>query len=579
MEHTTTTTLRLDQLRLDGGTQPRAELNDDTVLSYAERMREGDPFPPIRVVYDGTAYWLWDGFHRVEATRRNGDETIAAVVEQGTLDDAQWASYSANRTNGLQRAQSDCARSVQAAIRHPRSRDLSNRAIATHVGVAEGTVRYWRKKQDESQNGTETHQGSALPNLSADSYRVGRDGKLHPAHRQNGHAASATDADVDDFDPSEPAYTPPTLQQISDLRRAVLIRGGEWHGENRLNGETRTFNVTLPGQRPQPYTAEDLWMTLEAFPVLDLTSDDWFTPADIIERVTDLFGGRIDTDPASNLIAQRVVQASIWYDEQQNGLDQPWYGNVYLNPPYSNPAPWVARLIEEYQAGGITAAVVLVNNQTDSDWCQDLLKVATPCFHDGRIHFWRPDRDGKDGARQGQVLFYLGPDDAGFRDHFGDLGMIMGARDQGSGIGDQRPPCSDGADPQPLIPEPRQHEADLQREIVYELEQIGCRVLRTNAGMIYTEQGAIKLSPAGWPDLTVFIPRQRLGDGRGEAGATLFVEVKRPDGKGKVSDVQRQMHRDLRDAGFAVVVVDNLDTVFAALQDLGVRMAYQTTLM
>lgn len=573
METTTTTTLRLDQLRLDGGTQPRAELNDDTILTYAERMREGDPFPPIRVVYDGTAYWLWDGFHRVEATRRNGDERIEAVVEQGTLDDAQWHSFSANRTNGLQRAQSDCARVVQAAIRHPRSAHLSNVAIAQHVGVNESTVRYWRKKRDESQNGnsTETHQGSALPNLSADSYRVGRDGKLHPSHRQNGDAAA--DADVDDFDPSEPAYTPPTLQQIGDLRRAVLIRGGEWHGENTLNGETRTFNVTLPGQRQQPYTAEDLWMTLEAFPVLEFTSDDWFTPADIIERVTDLFGGRIDTDPASNRVAQRVVQASVWYEERDNGLEQPWYGNVFLNPPYSNPAPWVARLIEEYQDGGITAAVVLVNNQTEADWFQDLFKVATPCFHDGRIHFWRPDREGKSGARQGQVIFYLGPDVQAFRDHFGDLGMIM-----------ENAECRMQNAPAPLhsplsiVHSPLSDEADLQREIVYELEQIGCRVLRLNAGMAFGEQGAIKLAPAGTPDLLALIPRNRINDGSGATGATLFVEVKRPDGKGKVSDAQRRMHADLREAGFAVVVADTLDTVFAALQELGVRMGYQTTM-
>jgi len=55
------TELELKRLRTDGGTQPRAQLDGVTVSEYADAMRRGDSFPPIRVMHDGEDYWLYDG--------------------------------------------------------------------------------------------------------------------------------------------------------------------------------------------------------------------------------------------------------------------------------------------------------------------------------------------------------------------------------------------------------------------------------------------------------------------------------------------------------------------------------------
>ena len=73
--------------------------------------------------------------------------------------------------------------------------------------------------------------------------------------------------------------------------------------------------------------------------------------------------GSIDLDPASCAAANEVVKASLWYDEEQNGLVQPWFGNVWLNPPFSNPLCrlFMEKLPEEYYAGRITQAVAIVN--------------------------------------------------------------------------------------------------------------------------------------------------------------------------------------------------------------------------
>jgi predicted RNA-binding Zn-ribbon protein involved in translation (DUF1610 family) len=111
-----------------------------------DAMADGAKFPPVVVFYDGAIYWLADGFHRVKAAEQAGTHEIACDLRQGTQQDAQWYSFGANKTNGLRRTNDDKHRAVKAALGHPNGAQLSNRQIAAHVGVDEGTVRNWREK-------------------------------------------------------------------------------------------------------------------------------------------------------------------------------------------------------------------------------------------------------------------------------------------------------------------------------------------------------------------------------------------------------------------------------------------------
>jgi ParB-like chromosome segregation protein Spo0J len=82
--------IALAKIRLDGGTQPRAALDQATVDEYADAMENKAQFPAVTVFYDDTDYWLVDGFHRVAAAKKKGETRISAIIRPGSLADAQW---------------------------------------------------------------------------------------------------------------------------------------------------------------------------------------------------------------------------------------------------------------------------------------------------------------------------------------------------------------------------------------------------------------------------------------------------------------------------------------------------------
>jgi len=132
-------TVDITRIRLDGGTQIREALYDKATLGeYFDAAEAGAKFPPIHVVDDGTSLWLIDGFHRHAVAMRRNQRTIDANIREGTLEEAQWLACAANR--GLARTNADKRAAVLAALRHPRSKGFSDRAVAVHCGVNHETV-------------------------------------------------------------------------------------------------------------------------------------------------------------------------------------------------------------------------------------------------------------------------------------------------------------------------------------------------------------------------------------------------------------------------------------------------------
>lgn len=159
--------LKLEDVRFDGGTQMRVGLDGDTVAEYRQAYESGVDMPPAVVYFDGSDYWLADGFHRWHALHESGAELIECEVHKGSQRDAIWHAVGANASHGLRRTNEDKHKAVETVLRDEEWAKLSDRQIADHCGVSNVFVSKLRNQLltvNSSHNGQSTR-------------RVGKDGK------------------------------------------------------------------------------------------------------------------------------------------------------------------------------------------------------------------------------------------------------------------------------------------------------------------------------------------------------------------------------------------------------------------
>lgn len=150
-----------------------------------------------------------------------------------------------------------------------------------------------------------------------------------------------------------------------------------------------------------------------------------YTPKEYIEAARGVMGG-IDIDPASNPKAQETVKAEKFFTAEDNGLDQFWRGNVFLNPPYSFPLirDFINKLIAGVKSGEVSQAILLTNDNTDTGWWQDSFNAAgMACLLNHRINFRKPDGTTS-SPTNGQTFFYFGKNKAKFAAAFSQFGTI-----------------------------------------------------------------------------------------------------------------------------------------------------------
>jgi len=114
--------------------------DEETVTDYAYALSQGEELPDVCVAFDrekGT-YYMVDGFHRLEAHKRNGATMITATVIEMPKQDARWLALGANAKNG--RRLSDKDKRVAIALALEEFPNASSRAIAAHIGCSHSTV-------------------------------------------------------------------------------------------------------------------------------------------------------------------------------------------------------------------------------------------------------------------------------------------------------------------------------------------------------------------------------------------------------------------------------------------------------
>ena len=159
---------------------------------------------------------------------------------------------------------------------------------------------------------------------------------------------------------------------------------------------------------------------------LNTGDEESYTPEKYLESAR-LVMGCIDLDPASNPMAQKNVNADIYYTQADDGLTKQWKGKVWMNPPYTARIIniFLEKLVGHFENNEVTEAIVLTNNNTDTSWFHKSAQQASAiCFTAGRINFLK--RDGSTSSpTNGQSFFYFGKNPEVFNKEFSQYGLVM----------------------------------------------------------------------------------------------------------------------------------------------------------
>ncbi|NSL93897.1 DNA N-6-adenine-methyltransferase [Acetobacter syzygii] len=133
-------------------------------------------------------------------------------------------------------------------------------------------------------------------------------------------------------------------------------------------------------------------------------SDEWYTPPEIFQAM----GVEFDLDPCQPEDGRAFlsVPADHYYTAQQDGLISPWYGFVWLNPPFggrNGVVPWLRKFMDHGDG------ICLVNALTSSGWFHDWAHLADAMlFPRGKTKFVRPDGTCGASPANGVVLLACG---------------------------------------------------------------------------------------------------------------------------------------------------------------------------
>lgn len=199
-------------------------------------------------------------------------------------------------------------------------------------------------------------------------------------------------------------------------------------------------------------------------------SNEHGTPPHIVEAAREVLG-EIDLDPASSPLFNRVVRASRIYTREDDGLQKPWHGRVFLNPPggvvdldgrpvlpktakresctvtgecglppghqhsrsTSSAKVWWQRLAAEYDAGHVTDAIFVGFSLEVLQATQDGTG-ATPfdhslCVPAKRLRYHAPDAKGDlvegTAPTHSSFIAYLGRHSERFRAAFSRFGAVL----------------------------------------------------------------------------------------------------------------------------------------------------------
>ena len=69
---------------------------------------------------------------------------------------------------------------------------------------------------------------------------------------------------------------------------------------------------------------------------------EWETPDEVMQLLFEQFSASFTLDVCAT---RESAKGKEFYTRKEDGLESPWYGTVWCNPPYSKIRPWVEKAI------------------------------------------------------------------------------------------------------------------------------------------------------------------------------------------------------------------------------------------
>lgn len=141
-------------------------------------------------------------------------------------------------------------------------------------------------------------------------------------------------------------------------------------------------------------------------------TDLWRTPPWLFRYLNARYGP-FDVDLAAN---STNALCQLYVTKEQNTLSMPWSSlgtRGFINPPFSDPDPFVRHAYIEAQHNGFSTAIILPTHRNQK-WAAFAQYATERIEFEGRVNFMKPDGSEKNANRNGTMVYYFRAYDLGF---------------------------------------------------------------------------------------------------------------------------------------------------------------------
>ncbi len=153
----------------------------------------------------------------------------------------------------------------------------------------------------------------------------------------------------------------------------------------------------------------------------DGNRDSWCTPREVVDALLRMWPDGPDLDPCSN--SRSIVPAKMRWDIGDDGLAREWFGNVYVNPPFSRGG--AEAFFSRCRVPPCYAVVGCCICDPSVGWFKHVWRADAVCFPDHRVGFVPPPGVTDPGFNRPVALPYWGPHDDDFAAAFRELGRVV----------------------------------------------------------------------------------------------------------------------------------------------------------